>query len=189
MSARSTSENCGRLGELAGHLERFDALADLAALHQRPALTGQGANLELDRPGRPDVLSCVTERLDGVVVAVRLGQRLGACQHRLDPRANVGGHALREIRGVDTEPLRDPGDRLGGRARLAALDLADVLLREALAGELGLGHSRGDAKRTQPLSDPGGGRTRRAGGDGGVSAHDGSPSEPADGRDCTPSKG
>ena len=72
---------------------------------------------------------------------------------RLDAAALVGRDAAAEERRVDAEPLREPLDRLGGRARLAALDLADVLLREALAGELRLRHPRSEAERAKALAE------------------------------------
>ena len=56
----------------------------------------------------------------------------------------------------------EPLDRLVRRACLAALDLADVLLREALAGELGLRQAGGDAELAQALAQSEGGGLRQA---------------------------
>jgi hypothetical protein len=50
--------------------------------------------------------------------------------------------------------LGEPFDRLRGRARLTALDLADVLLREAIAGELRLRQPSGDAQQAQAIAEP-----------------------------------
>src|SRR5206468_7294906 len=55
---------------------------------------------------------------------------------------------------IDAEPLGEPLDRLVGRPRLAALDLADVLLGEALARELRLRHPGRDTQLPQPLAEP-----------------------------------
>ena len=163
MSARSTAENCGPLGELAGDEEELDCLAHLAFLGARPGLAGEGADLELCRSGGADVAPGGGEELGRLQRAVRLGQRLGADEERLDPAAQVGRHAAAEERGVDAELRREPRDRLGGRARLAALDLADVLLREAIARDLGLRQPGSEAQRPQPLADARGrgGRRRR----------------------------
>ena len=85
---------------------------------------------------------------------MRLGERLGARQERLDPIADVEGDAVEEELRVDAELLCEPGDGLVGRPRLAALDLADVLLGEAIAGERGLRQAGGDTQRAEALADP-----------------------------------
>ena len=109
----------------------------------------------------------VDEQLDCLGVAMRLGQRLGAREQRLDPAAQVGRDAAAEEGRVDVEPIGEPGDRLVGRPRLAPLDLADVLLREPVARDLGLGQSGGEAKRAQPIAET------EVGADGVVAARDG----------------
>src|SRR5262249_44423674 len=68
--------------------------------------------------------------------------------------ALVGRDAVREEAGVDTEASGKPFDRLSCRTRLAALDLAHVLLREPIAGEIRLRHSGRDAQLPQPLPEP-----------------------------------
>ena len=148
-------------GQLAGHLEQLDGLAGVALLHARPGLAGEGAHLELGRAGRADVAPGRREELGRLGVAVRLGQRLGPGEQRLDPAAEVGRDTAAEERGVDAELRREPRDRLGGGARLAPLDLADVLLRESLARDLGLGQPRREAQRAQPLAEARGRRDRR----------------------------
>ena len=106
----------------------------------------------------------------GVVVARGLDQRLGARERALEAAALVGRDAVREETGVDAEPDREPFDRLARRARLAALDLGDVLLREALARELALRQAGGDAELAEALAEaqPAGGGGA-AGVEGGVS--------------------
>jgi hypothetical protein len=84
---------------------------------------------------------------------VRLDERLGTSQGRLDAAALVGRDAVGQVAGIDVESAREPRDRLAGRAGLAALDLADVLLRESIARELALRQARGDAQLAQALRD------------------------------------
>ena len=50
-------------------------------------------------------------------------------------------------RRIDAEPFGEPGDGRLGRTCLAALDLADVLLREPLARELRLRQAGRDTER------------------------------------------
>ena len=80
-------------------------------------------------------------------------QRLGPGECALEAAALVGRDAVREKAGVDAEPRREPLDRLARRARLAALDLGDVLLREALAREVALRQPCGDAELAQALAE------------------------------------
>ena len=102
---------------------------------------------------RRELLVRLVERVDGLPVAVRLAQGLGAGDLSLDAGADVRGDAVREELLVDAELRREPRDRLAGRARLAALDLAHVLLREALAGELRLGEAGSGPQRANSLAD------------------------------------
>src|SRR5207253_2820756 len=89
----------------------------------------------------------------GLRVLLRLVQRLGAREGSFEPGALVGRDAAGEEAGVDSEAVGEPSDRSLGRARLAALDLRDVLLREALAGELALRQPSGDAKLAEPFPE------------------------------------
>ena len=149
------------LGELAGDEEKLDCLAHLAFLRRAPRPRRRGREPRA-RPIRSRRCRCRAAAKSSAAssVAVRLGERLGADEQCLDPAAQVGRDAAAEERGVDAELRREPGDRLGGRARLAALDLADVLLREAIARDLGLGQPGSEAQRAQPLAEP---RGRAAG--------------------------
>ena len=72
----------------------------------------------------------------------------------LDAVADIRGDTGREERRIDTEPRCQPGGGLHRRACLAALDLADVLLREPVARELGLCQPGREAQRAQPLTEP-----------------------------------
>ena len=93
-------------GELARDLEQVERLAGVAVLHARPGLAGERAHLELGRAGGADVARAPTRKLGGLVVAVRLRQRLGPGEQCLDPAAHVGRDAAAEERGVDAEPRR-----------------------------------------------------------------------------------
>ena len=141
------------LGGRAGAVQQLDGGANIPLLHACPGLTGERAHLELDRVRGRDCGARLRVGIDGVLVAVRLRECLGACEQRLDAAALVGRDATGEKRGIDFEALRQPLDGLGGRARLAALDLADVLLGEAVAGELGLRHAGGHAQQPQPVAE------------------------------------
>ena len=129
-------------------------------MHPRPGLAREETGLELGGPGRGHVRTDLLELGDGLFVAVRLGERFGAGQRRLDAAALVGRDAVGQIAGVDVEAAREPRDRLAGRAGLAALDLADVLLREPIARELALCQARGDAQLAHALTEPKGCGTR-----------------------------
>jgi hypothetical protein len=100
---------------------------------------------------------------------VVLGQRVCAREQRVDATALVGGDAPLEEAGVDAELDREPLDRLPCGPGLAALDLADVLLREAVAGEVGLSQARRHAKLSHTLAQAvaGGGAAADIGGSAG----------------------
>ena len=89
---------------------------------------------------------------------MRLQSRLAAGDDALDPielpAVDAGGQELR----VDLEPVGDPPERGVGRPELVALDLADVLLREAAVRELGLGEAAGDSSLPDTLPERGRGR-------------------------------
>jgi len=90
-------------------------------------------------------------------VGVRLQSRLGARDHALHALTLARGDTGFEETLVDAEPSGQPLDRLARRAGLSALDLADVLLREALAGELGLRQALRDAQLAHAIPE---GRTK-----------------------------
>ena len=147
------AENCGPSASSRATSRSSTASRTSPSCGAGPGLAGEGADLELGRSGGADVAAGGGEELGRLQRAVRLGERLGADEQCLDPAAQVGRDAAAEERGVDAELCREPGDRLGGRARLAALDLADVLLREAIARDLGLRQPGSEAQRPQPLAD------------------------------------
>ena len=157
-----------RLAQLARLLQHVECLAGQAELLQRPALAGERAQLELGRAERRELLARLAERVDRLAVGVRLAQCLGAGELRFDAGANVRGDPVGQVLLVDAEALREPGKCLGRRARLAALDLAHVLLREALARELRLGEAGGGPQRTDSLAEGGDPMGHGPGGDGRV---------------------
>src|SRR5207247_1811333 len=118
-----------------------DGLAHVSAADPERCLARQEARFELGKPGRKHRRTDPLELLERFLVPPSLEQRIGAGERRLDAATLVGVDAVRQITRVDAEPVGEPADCLGGRLRLAPLDLADVLLREAVAGQLGLGHS------------------------------------------------
>ena len=125
-------------------------------MHARPGLAGQEAGLQLRGAGRGDCGADVLELGDGLLVAMCFDESLRARERCLDAAALVGRDAVGEIPRVDFEPAGEPRDRLSGRARLAALDLAHVLLREPIARELALRQARGNAELAQSLTEPDG---------------------------------
>ena len=138
--------------------EEREALLHLAVLGAGHRLAAQRAYAELGSARREhgrqraDVLG--DRRLDRMLFE----QRVGARERRLGLRALVGGDAAREEPGIDAEAQREPFDRLARRPRLAALDLRDVLLREALARDIRLRETGRDPKLAQAFAE-----TRSAG--------------------------
>ena len=120
----------GSFGERARLGEQVEPGSHLAVVHPRPGLAREQPHPQLRRAAgdhRPERRGVLVDR---AVEVEPLGQRLGPREHRLGAGALVARDAAREERGVDAEARREPVDRLGRRARLAALDLGDVLLRE-----------------------------------------------------------
>ena len=76
------------------------------------------------------------ERLECLLEMLALDRRLGSHDRRLDLGVLVPGLAGLQVRRVDAEPLGDPGQGLRRGPRLAPLDLAYVLLREPVAGQV-----------------------------------------------------
>ena len=134
--------------------KQVERLTELAHVHARPRLAGQKTGLELGGTGGGRVRTDLLELGDGLFVPMRFGERLGARQRCLDPSALVGRDPVGQIAGVDVEPAREPRDRVAGRAGLATLDLADVLLGEAVARELTLGQARRHPELPQAFAEP-----------------------------------
>jgi hypothetical protein len=116
-------------------------------------MSGEGAHLELHRPRRGDAAGDALVRPHRLLRAVGLAERLGARQRSLYPPALVGRDAACEEAGVHAQTRREPLHRLARRARLAPLDLADVLLGEALARELALRETGGDSETPHPFPE------------------------------------
>src|SRR4051794_6880518 len=132
-------------------IERRPQLA-LAHLHLREP--GQDANLELRRRGRVDCGEEGVEVGARLVVVAGLEQGLGAGDGAFEAATLVGRDAVGQETAVDAEPRGEPVDRLARGTGLAALDLAHVLLREAVAGEIALRQPGRDAQLAQALAEP-----------------------------------
>jgi hypothetical protein len=145
----------GALGQRAGLFVDGDTTADVATLDERPGPAGERPDLEVDRARREQRRLEIVVLLDRLVVALGVRQGLGAGQHRLDAAALVGGDAPLEEAGVDAELAGEPLDGLARGPGLPALDLADVLLRETVAGEIGLRQPRGHAQLANALAKAG----------------------------------
>ena len=117
-------------------------------------MPGEGLHLELRGSRGTDLDADVPEELQRLVGAVGERQRLGAREPCLEPTTRVGRDADGEKVGVDPEPAREPLDGVARRARLAALDLAHVLLRAAVTGELCLGQARRQPQRAHAIAEP-----------------------------------
>src|SRR4029079_12247373 len=152
-------------------VQEVEALAEPAEAHARLAGAEQRPDCDLRYAHRARL------RDERLVLRVRLfvlhglEQRLGACERTLEAAALVGGDAVREEPGVDAEPHGEPFDCLAGRARLAALDLGDVFLGEALARELALRQARGDAELAEALAQAEPGRGGAVGPSCGILVH------------------
>ena len=133
----------GLFGQLARARQQLERRTELSVVHAGPGLDQERAKLELLRLRRE--LQTV-EGFQRLVELLSLDRGLGAHHRGLDLCVLVPALPGLEVRDVDTKSLRDPGERLLRRARLAPLDLAHVLLREAIAGQLRLRQPCGNAK-------------------------------------------
>src|SRR6266516_3577169 len=141
-----------RLGKHPRPVEQLDRGLDFAVLHPSPSLARELANLELGHTRREDGRLAVLVLGDRLCVLMGFGQRVRAREQRVDAPALVCRDATLEEAGIDAELDREPLDGLARGPGLAALDLADVLLREAVAREIGLRQAGGDAKLPHALA-------------------------------------
>src|SRR5439155_16695722 len=111
-----------------------------------PAVREQSAEFQL-RCVRRELELC--ERVAGSFELLSLHRSFDACDRGFRLCVLRRRLAGLEERRVDPEPVCEPGEHLAGRPRLAALDLAQVLLRAAVAGELRLGEAGADAELAQ----------------------------------------
>ena len=94
--------------------------------------------MEVERPGSRDRGGGLTECTDRLAVFTATDVRFGAGNDRLGAVALLARNTALEKFEFDAEPGRQPCDRLVGGTGLATFYLGDVLLRESVAGELGL---------------------------------------------------
>src|SRR5579884_1321986 len=160
-----------RLRDRARLVEQLDGGTVLADAHLREPAAAERTHLQLGHARRT---GCADERLEGLHgldVLLGLVQRLGTREGPFEAGALVRRDPAREEAGVDSQPVGEPLDRPGGRPRLAALDLRDVLLGEAVAGELALRQPGGDAELAETLPEAKTLGTRLAGGAAGGLSH------------------
>ena len=122
--------------------------------------TREDAHVKISQACGTDAGAQLDELILRFVVAAGLEQRFRPGDGAFEAAAVVGRDAVGEKTRIDPEPNGEPIDRLSRGARLAALDLADVFLREALAGEIALCQPGGNAELAQALAKA---NARRAG--------------------------
>jgi len=147
----------GAFRERTRLLQEVDRRLQLAELHPRPREAGEDTNAHA---GDAELARSLQGRLElehRLVVAVLLDERLAAGERRLPAVPVDGRDAGRQELRVGAESLREPDERVGGRPRLSALDLADVLLREAPGRELRLRETCGDSQPPHALAELGSG--------------------------------
>ncbi len=83
---------------------------------------------------------------------MRLEQELGVARVGLEPLRVGPAETVLEVLRIRFEPAGEPRERLARRPRLAPFDLADVLLREASTGELGLAQPGGSPQRAHTFA-------------------------------------
>jgi len=148
-----------RVGEPGGdrygcrRLEHGHRLLELAGSDEGPCLSRHETKLERRRARGARGLARRTEHRERVVVPVRLEQQFGGAQVGLEPLHVGPAETVLEVLRVRLEPTGEPFERLARRPGLAALDLTDVLLREATGGELGLAQAGGTAQQTHALTE------------------------------------
>ena len=153
-SARSMSENSSPSTSARASPSSASARLDVAGLRARHRLAVQRAHLQLDGAGAEhgrQRLAC-TRRSRRRTRAPRAARRRG----RGSPRPSRARRRRRRSRGSRRRRRAARASHSivsARRARLAALDLRDVLLREPVAGEVGLRQAGGDAQLAQALAE------------------------------------
>jgi hypothetical protein len=149
------------LGGRASAVQELDRLVDLALAHPRVRFRRERPHLQFRQARREYGRAALVDLGQDPFVVALFEQRLRPRERRVDAAALVVGDAVREKAGVDTQPVREPLDRLARGPGLAALDLRDVLLREPVAGEIALRQPRRDAELPQALAEAKPGRLKR----------------------------
>ncbi len=135
------------LDRLARRLEQRERRPNVTEIHPRPRLGERRADAELVARALE-----AGEEADRLLVARGLDRGLGLRDHALRAKTLAFRDSGLEELAVDAELDSQPLERLGGRPRLAALDLADVLLRAAVAGELRLGQAARSPQATDAVA-------------------------------------
>ena len=102
------------LGDRARLVQQHERRAVVADAHLRQSAPDERPNLKLRHAGRARRRRQRLEGLRGLLVVLRLVQRLRPAQGSLEPRALVGRDAARKEACIDAEPLGEPLDRLRG---------------------------------------------------------------------------
>src|SRR5262249_48165423 len=140
--ARARSDGCAR-----GLLQEPHRLVELAVADPSPGLSLEPSQNPIGTARAGREVACSFERAHGVAVAMPLEEELGLLQRGIQPLAVRAAEPVLQVLAIGREALREPVHRLARRPRLPALDLADVLLREATCGELGLRQARRPPER------------------------------------------
>jgi hypothetical protein len=148
------------LADLASAEQDLNRAANVTGLGARTRLADEGAELELGRAGGRDLGPHALEGLDSLARPAGHYQRIAPRKRGIETVSLGGREPAAEEAGIDAEPRGEPRHRRLCRPRLAALDLADVLLREPLAGELGLGQAGREAQLAKPDAEVVCGRPR-----------------------------
>ena len=147
------------VGEARGHGQRSRVLEErhrafeISGAYPRPRLAAEKAQRKRRRCDGAGQVAHASKRLERLVVSRRLDEQLGLAQGRLEPLGVRVADAVLEERTVGGQTVGEPVQRVTRRPRLPALDLADVLLREAAAGEVGLTQPGRAPKRTKSFAD------------------------------------
>ncbi len=147
------SENRASSESVRASVEQRRGVLQLSLLEPRPPFAGESPELELLRAGCPGERAGLGELGGGGCELVPLAQCLSARELRFPAVALARGHAGEEEVGVDAEALREPGHGVRRGPGLPALDLAEVLLAEPAAGELGLRQTGGRSEVAQAASE------------------------------------
>ena len=153
-SARSTSEKLGPSASARARSSSVIAAADVAVDGARTRFAGERAGLELRGAGGEDRRreAFRTPRAPRRIWSERISASARASPPSTRPRSSVETPFARKLASTPSCCASHSIVSVVG-PRLAALDLADVLLREPVARELALGQPGGDPEPAQTLAE------------------------------------
>jgi hypothetical protein len=150
------------VGQRARLLEQRERLVDLSLLAVRPRFSDERAEGERGYRGEPGNGGGGPERVDRLPVVVLLRQPLRALEQGLGAHRVARADAVLQEGPVCPELCGEPVEGLRAGPCLAALDLADVLLGEVAACQLGLCQLRSRAQGPNAVADARRGRGVRS---------------------------